>query len=308
MADFDQNVHGLRRRGRKDSIGSAPVGNHQNPQTLDPALLAKLQCPSCQTSSLSADGRCSKCGQAYPIRDGRFPDFLNDSERLALAAELKFWEDHFAGVDYADESEQSYQSWAKLLAVKPDDDALEIGCGSGALLKRLPARTRVGLEPAESLLRPSSGFHGVIGPAERLPFRDGSFDLVFFKHSLHHVGQKKKALGEAARVLKPGGRLIVMEPNAEHPQRRLISDPQSWLRKSGLLIRKIGPVESFQSAAEVQADGRSFGLRPGRLMYMESEYDRLTIRQALQRVYSRTWGLVLPERWTMPNYFLELHK
>jgi len=87
-----------------------------------------------------------------------------------------------------------------MMDTRPTDEAIELGSGSGALLSRLNVRLKVGLEPSLALLSPSSGFSGVIGLAENLPFADASFDLVFFKHSLHHVEDKKKGFLEAVRI------------------------------------------------------------------------------------------------------------
>ena len=59
-------------------------------------------------------------------------------------------------------------------------------------------------------------FHTV--PAERLPFREASFDLIFSRHSVHHLD--RPAVYDAfARVLKPGGALLVFEPWLNRPLR-----------------------------------------------------------------------------------------
>ncbi len=270
------------------------------------SLLAKLACPECRGTSLKKESEglhCEACQKHFPMSSGRFPDFLSDSERAALARELAFWAAHFQNVEYKDESDSSYQSWIELMDCTENDDILEIGCGSGAMLKRLPARLRVGLEPAENLLIPSDGFVGVMATAQRLPFKDGSFSVVLYKHALHHVEDKKKALEEASRVLAPGGRLIVIEPNADHPQRRLISNPESWLRRTHIFSRFIGPVETFQPLSELVEWAKATGLRTQTTVFKESDYDRLTVRQALQKIYSRTLRHWVPEKFLLPNYF-----
>lgn len=48
---------------------------------------------------------------------------------------------------------------------------------------------------------------------QRLPFPDGSFDVVVSSlaiHNIRHPGGRRQALGEAARVLKPGGRVVIV--------------------------------------------------------------------------------------------------
>jgi len=103
--------------------------------------------------------------------------------------------------------------------------ALDVGCGDGALV-RLMARegaTAVGLEIGEDQLARARAAAPVadesyqVGRAEALPFEDRTFDIVVIFNSLHHVPveAQEKALAEAARVLKRGGYLFVMEPLAE---------------------------------------------------------------------------------------------
>ncbi|WP_420547786.1 class I SAM-dependent methyltransferase [Curvivirga sp.] len=52
-----------------------------------------------------------------------------------------------------------------------------------------------------------------IGSALKLPFRSNSFDLVTFWHVIEHIDGIDKALSEACRVLKPGGRIVIVAPN-----------------------------------------------------------------------------------------------
>ncbi|MCB0419081.1 MAG: methyltransferase domain-containing protein, partial [Bdellovibrionales bacterium] len=261
-----------------------------NPQTGLVPLAPYLRCVNCGKSDIQLSAgliNCGGCGKGFALRDSRFPDFLSDEDREKLKKELAFWEDHFANTVYQDESEASYERWATLMQVKEKDAVLEIGCGSGALLTRLPAKIRVGLEPAACLLAATTGFYGVIGSAENMPFQSETFDMAFFKHSLHHVQDKAKAFAEATRVLKKGGRLIVMEPNAQHPQRRLISNPESFFRKLTPVVKLIGPVETFQTVDELVELGHENHLKIEKILYTESHYDRVSVRQRLQKIYSR---------------------
>ncbi|MCB0405755.1 MAG: methyltransferase domain-containing protein [Bdellovibrionales bacterium] len=274
-------------------------------------LVPYLRCVHCGKGAVHFSkglANCEECGKGFALRDGRFPDFLTDEDREQLKKELAFWEDHFANTVYQDESEASYQRWATLMQVKNQDTVLEIGCGSGALLTRLPAKVRVGLEPAACLLTATSGFFGVIGSAEAMPFKGEVFDMAFFKHSLHHVQDKAKAFAEAVRVLKKGGRLIIMEPNAEHPQRRLISNPESLFRKLSPVVKLIGPVETFQTVDELVELGYENHLKVEKILYTESHYDRVTVRQRLQRLYSRSLRTVVPQKYLMPNYYVQFRK
>jgi ubiquinone/menaquinone biosynthesis C-methylase UbiE len=106
---------------------------------------------------------------------------------------------------------------------------LDIGSGAGALVAwlRREGGLAIGIEPNVPLLQAafarSSADRGA-GPndrwiaarAEKLPLADGSVDATLFFNSLHHVDPAAQgaALAEAARVLRPGGDLLVIEPLA----------------------------------------------------------------------------------------------
>jgi SAM-dependent methyltransferase len=97
----------------------------------------------------------------------------------------------------------------------------DVGCGDGALAALLSAAgySVVGVEPgAEALAAgrkraPQIELHQA--GAEKLPFANGSFDVVAMVNALHHVPPQLmlQAVAEAARVLRPGGSFVVIEPS-----------------------------------------------------------------------------------------------
>ena len=100
--------------------------------------------------------------------------------------------------------------------------ALEVGCGTGAVTRALASvpetESVVGLDPspgflvvARELAEGTANLEFVEGDAKALPFEDGSFDAVVFHTTLCHVPDPDVALGEALRVLRPGGRLAVFD-------------------------------------------------------------------------------------------------
>ncbi len=102
-------------------------------------------------------------------------------------------------------------------------DIIELGCGAAqlarSLLVRHPDSRVTGVEVderqhAKNLAAPQPGLHFVAGVAQDLRFADASFDLALMLKSLHHVpiAAMPQALGEVARVLRPGGLLYVSEP------------------------------------------------------------------------------------------------
>lgn len=100
---------------------------------------------------------------------------------------------------------------------------LDIGCGSGNLVRSLSAQGAnvVGIDPNGKALAvarqaaPTGTFHQA--SAEALPFADDSFDGAIFLNSLHHVPKPAmlQALQESARITKSAGAIVVVEPLAE---------------------------------------------------------------------------------------------
>ena len=103
---------------------------------------------------------------------------------------------------------------------QPAGEGLEIGAGSGAMTAQLltlfPRFRMVATDHDTELVSTAEQLLAGFGKrasvqradAAQLPFQDGRFDLVLSAAMLHHVIEWDKALAEAVRVLRPGGRLI----------------------------------------------------------------------------------------------------
>lgn len=98
---------------------------------------------------------------------------------------------------------------------------LEVGCGTGRWLADLHSAGELlyGLDLSMGMLHQALGrdrqLHLIQGQAERLPFRDSSFNLVYCVNALHHFGSPQEFIREAYRLLGTGGKLAVigMDPN-----------------------------------------------------------------------------------------------
>lgn len=107
-----------------------------------------------------------------------------------------------------------------LAAAVPSGDArtLEVGCGTGGFLadlgSRYPGIDAVGVEPCEAAAEAAGrrGCRVVVGSFERLPAEDGDIDLLVALDVLEHCADEQVALGEAMRVLTPGGALLLTVP------------------------------------------------------------------------------------------------
>lgn len=103
---------------------------------------------------------------------------------------------------------------------------LNVGCGTGVLTRMAAERVRhtgeaIGIDPSEEMIKlakryaikAQSEVDFQLGVIEVLPFEDERFDIVLSSMMLHHLPRELKVTGlkEIYRVLKPGGRLIVVD-------------------------------------------------------------------------------------------------
>ena len=104
------------------------------------------------------------------------------------------------------------------LDLRSGDRFLDVGCGSGAAVRRAAevVERAVGadLSPAmiaraRELATGLENVEFVEADSERLPFPDGAFSAVLCTTSFHHYPAPQRAAGEMARVISPGGRLVI---------------------------------------------------------------------------------------------------
>jgi SAM-dependent methyltransferase len=143
---------------------------------------------------------------------------------------------------------------ARLGRMGGDGMVLDLGCGTGVWLSRLAASgsSIVGVEADRARARLASG-HGpvAVGDGARLPVRSNSVDAVWCLHVLHHVADPGSVLGEARRVLRPGGTLLIAESVEDNPLIRVART--LWPSWEGVPVRS--RFTAAQLAATVTAAG-----------------------------------------------------
>jgi len=116
------------------------------------------------------------------------------------------------------------EHYFSLIPFPPKARVLEVGCGTGPVARALAAwpglAEVVGVDPSPALLAKARQLsvewpqlHFQSGEARQLPFEGAHFDVVVFHTTLCHIPEPHRALGEAFRVLKPGGSLAIFDAN-----------------------------------------------------------------------------------------------
>lgn len=148
----------------------------------------------------------------------------------------------------------------------PEFHVLDVGAGDGAYALALAAegarvtaldRSIPALRAAAARAR-GAALLPVAGDAAHLPFEDGSFDLVIAVTVLCFVDVPTRVIAELARVLRPGGRLVIGELGRW-------SAWAAWRRMRGWLGARTWRESHFFTSRELRRAIRDAGLVPGRV-------------------------------------------
>ena len=162
---------------------------------------------------------------------------------------------------------RSWQGLAHLLlTLVPAIDVADLGAGEGTLSQLLAKRARkvIAVDNSERMvevgtqLAKDHGFTNLeyrLGDLEDPPIAENSIDLAIFSHALHHANSPQKALAAARRLLRKGGRLVVVDLLAHtfEQARELYAD--LWLGFSEVELLRLLEQTEFQNA-EVQVVSR----------------------------------------------------
>ncbi len=140
--------------------------------------------------------------------------------------------------------------------VQPGGLAADIGAGTGFVTEGLVLKglNVIAVDQSEAMLQELKGkFEGIdcrVGEADRLPVQDETVDYAFANMYLHHTPDPRRAIKEMARILKPGGAVVITDLDKhdyaflkeEHHDRWMgfkREDVAAWFRDAGLKDAKI---------------------------------------------------------------------
>jgi demethylmenaquinone methyltransferase/2-methoxy-6-polyprenyl-1,4-benzoquinol methylase len=137
-------------------------------------------------------------------------------------------------------------------ALKPGMEVVDVGVGTGLVARQAAVvvgdPTKItGVDPSPGMLQNAKvpeGVKLVSGSAERIPFPDNSFDFLSMGYALRHISDLSVAFAEFHRVLKPGGRVCILE----------ITCPEKPLQKAMLKVYLRGVVPALAKLASRSSD------------------------------------------------------
>jgi ArsR family transcriptional regulator len=128
---------------------------------------------------------------------------------------------------------RSWAAWSRALGLLlPEVDVADIACGEGYISVEVArwARRVIGIDRSPEVLKRAKALaerRGVEniswkrGDMEKIPLDDATVDVALLSQALHHAADPKRALSEAVRILRPGGRLLILD---------LREHDQAWVR------------------------------------------------------------------------------
>jgi ArsR family transcriptional regulator len=118
---------------------------------------------------------------------------------------------------------RSWAAWGRALGqLLPPMDVADLGCGEGYLTLEASrfARKVIAVDRSEAVLarakelarrRRRTNIQWKRGELEKLPLKDASVDVALLSQALHHAENPSKALAEAVRIVRPGGRVLLLD-------------------------------------------------------------------------------------------------
>ncbi len=224
---------------------------------MSPLTAELFLCPACG-AGFDPHTPCGGCGATLPLSTGRgavaVPDFLAQWERSLPAQEVEAFYDVRPFPGYApgdtagsllDRSRRSAFLDALDRAIPVDATVLDAGCGKGRFARlvreRLPDAEIWGLDVSRRMLQfVPEEVRRCAASITELPFPDSCFDAAYATESLEHAVDIPGAVAELCRVVRPGGRIVIIDKNAEQWGRLETPEWERWFGRKELerLLRR----------------------------------------------------------------------
>jgi ubiquinone/menaquinone biosynthesis C-methylase UbiE len=150
------------------------------------------------------------------------------------------------------------------LRPRTDDRLLDVACGAGALVIELAPRVEraVGVDLSDGMLQLArsrlaeatdagrlANVDFLQGPSDQLPFEDDSFTALVCTTALHHFAEPQRSIDEMARVLAPGGRLVIGDAGRDSPVTKLADPLFRRFEEGHIGLQRKRDIESMLSRA-----------------------------------------------------------
>jgi ubiquinone/menaquinone biosynthesis C-methylase UbiE/biotin operon repressor len=144
-----------------------------------------------------------------------------------------------------------------LLKLMPPMVIADLGAGEGTISQLMAQRAKkvIAIDNSEKMVEFGSELartHGIenleyrLGDIEEVPIPSGTVDLAFLSQALHHAPHPERAIAEAWRILKPGGRLAILDLNRHHFEEAREMYADLWLGFTELELEQYLRAAGFQ--------------------------------------------------------------
>ncbi len=186
----------------------------------------------------------------------------------------------------------------------PESLFLDAGCGVGDHAARIGRRGLrcIGVDISEMILGEarrrisSAGLDETVSfraeRLEELSFPDHYFDFVHCRGVLMHIPEWERALSELCRVLKPGGKLVVIETNLSSVEARVVGLVRSVSRRKSRLVATPGGLEFWSDR-----NGHPFVVRMANIAYLGRTMESANMK-VVSRMATEFWDINrFPRGW-----------
>ena len=153
-------------------------------------------------------------------------------------------------------SQRFYSVLLANLDLKPLSTVIDVGCGTGYLLRRIAEQQEIigyGIDLEPNMIDEAKAkcpeMNIQVSPSENTPFDNNTFDVMTACMAYHHFSDKEGFVKEAARIIKPGGYLYIADPFFPFPVRKTINGILKLFRIAG----------KFFTEREIAADFSRYG-------------------------------------------------